>query len=98
MVDVSGYNTKDDVHYIKREIALSTNAEYLKQLVSQLSILSTGKDYIKVSLLLFDERVQVFHASSARSACKGIIAEAEHTTSISTASQTASKLFTRRDA
>ena len=54
-VDVSGYNTKDDVYYIKREIALSTNAEYLKQLVSQLSILSTGKDYIKV--ILFDERI-----------------------------------------
>ena len=47
---VSSLSSKDDPQFIKREIALSTNPDYLKQLVAQLSVLAPGKDSFKVSL------------------------------------------------
>ena len=46
---MSGLNSKDDPQFIKREIALSTNPDYLKQLVAQLIVLAPGKDNFKVS-------------------------------------------------
>lgn len=44
---VSSLSSKDDPQFIKREITLSTNPDYLKQLVAQLSVLAPGKDSFK---------------------------------------------------
>ena len=50
---VSDFNPKEDAQFVKREIALCTNPDKLKQLAARLGELCPGKDISKVKIVFY---------------------------------------------